>query len=93
MIIMNGRKILGIIAAVFVFFGLGSIIALSVTYLGGSAGDPIVRIVGLFICFVMASFVYYRIKCDEPEPEIKEKQGITSEEISKKLVEKRKERI
>ncbi|MBI5680991.1 MAG: hypothetical protein HZC47_08865 [Methanobacterium sp.] len=84
---MNGRKIFGIIVAIIVFFGLGTVIALLA---GESAGNPIIRLVGLFICFVVASVVYNLMKGEEPEIEIKEKHGVTSEEISKKLEEKRK---
>jgi len=87
---MNWRKIIGFIIAIIVFLIMGSIIALSANYFGGSAGDPIVRIVGLFICFMIASMVYYRIKGEETEPENKRKQGITRDEISKRLEEKRK---
>jgi len=69
-----------------VFLGLGSIIALSANYFGQSGGNPIMGLVRLFICFVVASMVYNMIKGDAPEVEVKEKQSI-NEEISKKLEE------
>lgn len=90
---MNWRKIFGIITAIIAFFGLATLIALSANYLGQSAGNPIIRLVGLFACFVVASFVYNLIKGEEPENEVKEKREITSDEISKRLAEKRKEKI
>ncbi|MDI6723426.1 MAG: hypothetical protein QMD61_02130 [Methanobacterium sp.] len=90
---MNWRKFLGIIVAIIVFFGLATVIALSANYLGQSAGNPIIRIFGLLTCFIVASFVYNLIKGEEPEQEVKEKQGITSDKISKRLAEKRKGKI
>ncbi|MEN4017401.1 MAG: hypothetical protein PQ963_05705, partial [Methanobacterium sp.] len=48
---------------------------------------PIERLFILFVSGVIALTVYNLIKGDEPE--IKEKQGITSKEISKMLAEKR----
>jgi hypothetical protein len=62
---MHRRKILGIIAAITVFLGLGSLV-LGAHYLGIEE-DPIIRLIELFIYFVVALMVYYRIKGDESE--------------------------
>jgi uncharacterized RDD family membrane protein YckC len=86
---MNWRKLLGFIMAIFVFIGLVSVIAISVKYIGQEPGNPIIRIVGLFFCFVVASFTYNIIKGPELESEVKKK-GITGAEISKRLEKKRK---
>lgn len=70
------------VAAVVVFIGLGTFIALFVGYIGQSSGNPIIRIIGLFICFVLASVVYNLIKVDTVE---KEKSSVKSEDIASKL--------
>jgi FtsH-binding integral membrane protein len=50
---------------------------------------PIERLFILFVSGVIALTVYNLIKGEEPEVEVKEKQGITSKEISEKLAEMR----
>lgn len=83
---MTLRKFIAILAAIVAFFAAGSLVAIAADNVLG----PFTRILVLFAGFIAASFVYNLIKGEEPEPEIKEKQGITSEDISKKLAEMRK---
>lgn len=85
---MNWRKFLGIIMAIFAFIGLGAIIALSVKYIGQETGNPLIRIIALFFCFIAASLTYNKIKGPELESEVKK--GLTGAEISEKLAEKRR---
>lgn len=86
---MNWRKFLGIIMAIFAFIGLGAIIALSVKYIGQETGNPLIRIIALFFCFIAASLTYNKIKGSELESEVRKK-GLTGAEISEKLAEKRR---
>jgi len=89
---MNFRKFIAILAAIAAFIGIGALIAISVQNIwpGYSFSDhPLERLSLLFICFMIASMVYNMIKGEEVE--VKEKQGISSKEISKKLAEMRKE--
>jgi zinc transporter ZupT len=80
---MNFRKFIAILAAIAAFPAAGSLVAIVAdNFLG-----DFTRILVLFSGFIAASFVYNLIKGDEPE--IKEKQGITSKEISEKLAEMR----
>jgi len=67
MVFMVLRNFFAAVAAVVVFIGTGTFIALSVGYIGQSPGNPIIRIIGLFICFVLASVVYNLIKVDTVE--------------------------
>ena len=86
----KGRKFIGIIAGVITFVGIGSLIIIGVQNIWPDysfSEHPFERISLLFICFSMASWVYNLIKGNEPE--IKEKKGITSKEISKRLEEMR----
>ena len=64
---MGFRNFFAVLAAVIVFMGTGTVIALSVGYIGQSPGNPIIRLMGLFICFVLASMVYNLIKVDTIE--------------------------
>jgi len=64
---MGFRNFFAVLAAVIVFMGTGTVIALSVGYIGQSPGNPIIRLMGLFICFVLASMVYNLIKVDTVE--------------------------
>lgn len=88
------RKVFAIVAAVLVWCGV--VLGLG-TFFNSVFGNPstnsgffsVLRIFVLLVSFTIASVVYYLIKGEEPEPEIKEKQRITSKEISKKLAEKR----
>jgi len=85
---MNLRKLGAIIAAIAAFLAVGSLIALLADNILGS----FTRLLVLFGGITAASFAYNLIKGEEPE-EAEEKQGITSEEISKRLEEKRKGRM
>ncbi len=91
---MEFRNFLAVVAAVVVFLGTGTVIALSVGYVGQSPGNPIIRIGGLFICFVLASLVYNLIKVDTVEDKIqkKKKPVATGKDISRKLEEKQQKR-
>ena len=91
---MGFRNFFAVLAAVIVFIGTGTVIALSVGYVGQSPGNPIIRIGGLFICFVLASMVYNLIKVDtvEDKSQKKEKSFATGKDIAKKLEEKQQKR-
>ncbi|MEN4006487.1 MAG: hypothetical protein PQ964_03925 [Methanobacteriaceae archaeon] len=79
---MNFRKFIAILAAIAAFFAVG----LLASTVAGNAIGAFAALIGS----IAASFVYNLIKGDEPE--IKEKKGITSKEISKMLAEKREKR-
>ena len=82
------RNFFAVVAAVVVFIGTGTFIALSVGYVGQSSGNPIIRIMGLFICFVVGSVVYNLIKVDTVDDTVEnEKSSVKSEDISRKLEE------
>jgi|GEM_PF-1486782 len=91
---MGFRNFFSAVAAVIVFIGTGTVIALSVGYVGQSLGNPIIRIGGLFICFVLASMVYNLIKVDTVEDKIQKKENpvVTGKDISRKLEEKQQKR-
>ncbi|MBP2046452.1 hypothetical protein [Methanobacterium aggregans] len=91
---MGFRNFFAVVAAVVVFVGTGTVIALSVGYIGQSPGNPIIRLGGLFICFVLASMVYNLIKVDavEDKSQNKEKPVVTGKDISRKLEEKQQKR-
>ena len=91
---MGFRNFFAVLAAVTVFIGTGTVIALSVGYIGQSPGNSLIRIMGLFICFVLASMVYNLIKVDTVEDKIqkKEKPVATGKDISRKLEEKQQKR-
>lgn len=59
---MAWREISGFVAAVIVFFALVLIISNSAQYLGISAGNPVFRLVGLFVTFMISSSVFYWIR-------------------------------
>jgi hypothetical protein len=85
---MGSRNFFAVVTAVVVFIGKGTFIALSVGYVGQSSGNPIIRIIGLFICFVLASMVYNLIKADTVGDTVEnEKSSVKSEDISRKLEE------
>ncbi len=87
---MNWRKVIAGIIGFLTFIGVIVLIGIVVQNIwpGYSFSDhPLERLSLLFICFMIASMVYNLIKGEEPE--VKEKQGITSKEISKMLAEKR----
>ena len=85
---MGFRNFFAVVAAVVVFIGSGTVIALSVGYIGQSPGNLLIRIMGLFICFVLASVVYNLIKVDTVDGTVeKEKSSVKSEDISRKLEE------
>ena len=88
---MGFRNFFAAAAAVAVFISTGTVIALAVSYIGQSPGNPIIRIGGLFICFVLASMVYNLIKVDaiEDQSQKKENPVVTGKDISRKLEEKR----
>ncbi len=89
---MGLRKFIAIVVGIIAFVGTGSLIAIGVQNIwpGYAFSDhPFERLSLLFISFLVASSVYNMIKGDEPEPEAKENQGLTSKEISKKLEEMR----
>ncbi|MBC7088611.1 MAG: hypothetical protein H5T96_09150 [Tissierellales bacterium] len=89
---MGFRKIIGVIVAVLVFLGvvlcLGNFLE-SVMGYSAARANPLLRLPVLFVSFLVASIVYNLIKGDEIEPENKSKTGISSEEISRKLAERR----
>ncbi len=86
----KGRKFIAVIAGIITFIGTGSLIAIGVQNIwpGYSFSDhPFERLSLLFISFLVASFVYNLIKGNEPE--VREEHGISSNEISKMLKERR----
>ncbi|KAF5067452.1 hypothetical protein [Methanobacterium aggregans] len=89
---MGLRNLFAVIGAVIVFIGTGTIIALSAGYLDQSAGNLVIRLLGLFICFILASMVYNLIKIDavEDKNQKKNKKIVTGKNISRKLEEKQK---
>ena len=91
---MGFRNFFAAVAAVIVFIGTGTVIALSVGYIGQSPGNPLIRLMGLFICFVLASLLYNLIKVDTVEDKIqkKKKPVATGKDISRKLEEKQQKR-
>jgi len=89
---MNLRKIIAGIIAILTFIGVLTLISTAVHTIWPDywfSDHPIERVIALFVGFVVALMVYNLIKGKEPE-KIKEKQGITRDEISKRLEEKRK---
>ncbi|KAF5076438.1 hypothetical protein [Methanobacterium aggregans] len=62
---MEFGNFLAAVTAVAVFISTGTVIALSVGYIGQSPENPLIRLIGLFICFVLASMVYNLIKVDK----------------------------
>ncbi|MEN4017398.1 MAG: hypothetical protein PQ975_02190 [Methanobacterium sp.] len=87
---MNLRKVIAGIIGFLTFIGVIVLIGIVVQnyWPGFSPSEhPIERLFILFVSGVIALTVYNLIKGDEPE--IKEKQGITSKEISEKLEEMR----
>lgn len=91
MICMGLRKFVAFVVGVFGFLVTGVCIVLGVQSIwpGYSFGDhPIERLILLFICFMIASFVYNLIKGETPQEDL-DKTPVTSEEISRKLEEKR----
>ncbi|MEG3224658.1 MAG: hypothetical protein BME94_03785 [Methanobacteriales archaeon Met13] len=94
---MAWREILGFVAAVIVFFALVLIISNSAQYLGISAGNPVFRLVGLFVTFMISSSVYYWIKGPEKDKPIskrvqKRAKSAKGKDISHRLSEMRRER-
>jgi cytosine/uracil/thiamine/allantoin permease len=83
---MNFRKFIAILTAIAAFPAAGSLVVMAaINFLG--IGPPFTIPLFWFTGFIAASFVYNLIKGEEPE--VKEKQGITSKEISEKLEEMR----
>jgi len=89
---MKSRKSIAYIAGIIAFIGIGTLITIGVQNIwpGYSPSEhPIERLFTLFVSGVIASSIYNMVKGDEPEPEVKGEQGITSNEISKRLEERR----
>jgi len=94
---MAWRDIIGFVAAVFVFIVLVFVISTSAKNFGISPGNPIFRLVALFLCFFIASSVYYQIKGHEKEKSVSKRvknraKSAKGKDISRRLNKMKQER-